>query len=459
MVGATGMTIPRDVYYLKELSFSLSRSYGPGRYDRQYEEEANDYPIDYVRFTEQRNMAAFLDLVKQGRIDPAQLTTHRFDVSDAPAAYALLNQRGADRAGIILNYAATPAPPARFSLRLDAPKAAVPGAVGIGFIGAGAYAQSMLLPLLKDRPGVALQAVMTRGGSHARHAAQRFGFASVCTRAEDVLASTAVRLVFITTRHDSHADLAVQALNAGKHVWVEKPLALTAADLKRVWAAWRAHPESRLVVGFNRPFSPAAAWLLGRLPAASPRMLLYRVNAGFIPPDSWVHDPAQGGGRLLGEGCHFFDFLRHAAGANAQAVTVEPLAANRADLPETGNFSATVTFANGAVGQLLYTSQGAPAMGKEYFEGFAAQCSGALHDFRSATFFQGDRREELGRHAQDKGQRALLEAVLASVASGGSPPMSPEAVFESSILTLAAQASLLTRKTVPLADLRREILG
>jgi threonine dehydrogenase-like Zn-dependent dehydrogenase len=256
MVGATGMTVPRDDYYLKELSFTLSRSYGPGRYDRHYEEEGHDYPVDYVRFTEQRNMRAFLELLQKGQVDTARLTTHRFPVEEAPAAYALLNNRGVDRVGILLTYAATAPAPSRFSMPVAAAKPVGGDSIGIGFIGAGAYAQGMLLPMLKQRPGVALRAVMTRSGSHALHAAQRFGFETVCSRTEEILANPAVQLVFITTRHDSHAALTCQALRAGKHVWVEKPLTLTLEELKAVWDTLRQHPSARLVVGFNRPFSP-----------------------------------------------------------------------------------------------------------------------------------------------------------------------------------------------------------
>jgi polar amino acid transport system substrate-binding protein len=213
-----------------------------------------------------------------------------------------------------------------------------------------------------------------------------------------------------------------------------------------------------VVVGFNRPFSQSARWLLNAFGTAQPRMMLYRVNAGFIPPESWVHDPAQGGGRLLGEGCHFLDFLRHVAGASAETVQVETPASDRVDLPATGNFAATIRFANGSVGQLLYSAQGAPGMPKEYFECFAGQACGSLHDYRAAEFFQGPRRTACARHAQDKGQAALLDAFLAGIRSGGPSPMRPEDILESSVLTLAAQQSLLTRQPVQVSVLRTQLL-
>ncbi len=453
MVGATGMTIPREEYFMKELSFMLSRSYGPGRYDKRYEEGGQDYPIDYVRFTEQRNMRAFLELMQRGVVNTAALTTHRFAVEEAPAAYTLLNNRGVERVGVLLTYVNAPAKPATFSVAMKPVRAVAEGVVGVGFIGAGAYAQGMLLPLLKQRSDVALRAVMTRNGSHALHAAKRFGFEKACSRMEDVLGNPAVELVFVSTRHDSHARLACEALRAGKHVWVEKPLALTLEELREVTRALREHPAARLMVGFNRPFSPDAQWLSRKLGTAAPRMMHYRVNAGFIPADSWVHDPVAGGGRLLDEGCHFFDFLRAFAGATAESVSVETSGADRKDVQATGNFSATVRYANGSVGQVLYTSLGAPGMPKEQFECFAGQTCGALHDYRDAEFFRDTRREQHGKHGQDKGQGALVEAFLKSL-RGGAPAVAHEALIESSLVTLAAQQSLLSGEPVVLAELR-----
>jgi polar amino acid transport system substrate-binding protein len=465
MVGATGMTVPRQDYYMKELSFTLSRSYGPGRYDPHYEEGGHDYPIDYVRFTEQRNMQAFLDLVQKRQVEPQRLTTHRFAVEEAVSAYAVLNDPSAERVGILLTYPNAAPEPKRFALPVAAPKPQARELLGLGFVGSGAYAQNMLLPLLKGRQDIALRSVMTRNGSHAVHAAKRFGFETVCSRVEEVLENPAVNVVFIATRHDSHAELACQALRAGKHAWVEKPLALSLEELKRVSKALAEHPTCRLVVGFNRPFSRSATWLsqklgLPRDPRAlgEPLLAHYRVNAGFVPLDSWVHDPKIGGGRLLGEGCHFFDFLRWIAGAPAESVHTEPAGRDRADLPASANFAATVRFANGSVGQLLYSSQGATAMGKENFECFIGRRSGVIHDFRSADFYHEERREQCPRHPQDKGQAALVDTFLKSLREGKPAPMRPEDILESSIITLAAQQSLASGQPISVAALRNELL-
>lgn len=458
MVGATGMQIPREDYYLKELSFTLSRSYGPGRYDPTYEEDGLDYPFDYVRFTEQRNLTAFLEMAERGLVDTSVLTTHRFPVDRAPDAYALLNAPGADRAGVLLSYREAPSTSPRLSLQVAPASPTLAGTIGLGFIGAGAYAQGMLLPILKARRDVSFRSVMTLSGSQGLAVARRFGFEQVCTEAGEVLANKAVDLVFVVTRHDSHTDLVCRALSAGKHVWVEKPLGLTLEELKKVWDTLKANPSQRLIVGFNRPFSQDAVWLKTKLEAHGCPMMLYRVNAGQVPANSWVNDPKAGGGRLLGEGCHFFDFLRWMAGAMAVSVYAEPAGMAGSDLEPTGNFAATVRFENGAVGQLLYSAQGASSMEKEHFELFTGTRCGSIQDYRSADFFRGNSREQRSRHAQDKGQAALLDLYLTCLRQGSASPVSHEDLVESSLITLAAQRSLLERRAFPLAEVRNVLI-
>jgi polar amino acid transport system substrate-binding protein len=289
---------------------------------------------------------------------------------------------------------------------------------------------------------------------------------------EEVLKNPAIDLVFITTRHDSHAELTCQALHARKHVWVEKPLALSLAELRQVCQALDENPACRLVVGFNRPFSRSATWLFQKLgsptqpPAQSPPhpittrtlMLLYRVNAGYVLPDSWVHDPRLGGGCLVGEGCHFFDFLRCAANSRAESVHTEAAATDRVDLPATANFAATVRFLNGSVAQLLYTSQGAPGVGKEHFECFTGATCGVIDDFHTADFYDREHHQRCPRHAQDKGQAELVDSFIKTLREGAPPPMRPEDVLESSLLTLAAQQSLITHCPVQLPGLRKHLL-
>ena len=458
VVGAVRMDIPRDDYFKKEISVVISRSYGPGRYDPNYEEGGNDYPAGYVRFTEQRNMQTVLDLIAGGQLDVKSLITHRFAVDDAVAAYSLIEgQKKEPYLGIVLNYDSGTGTTMPTAKRIDVASAPIDKArIGISMVGAGNYATASLLPPLRDSAEVELRGLMTASGRTAASVAKQFGFGFCGSAISDVLGADTDAVV-IATRHNTHADYVCQALRAGKHVWVEKPLALSLEELCEVARALRENPSCRLVVGFNRPFSPDARFLFQRLSGAQSRLMHYRVNAGQVPADSWVNDPKLGGGRLLGEGCHFFDFLRHAAGAEAVSVQVEAAPAGRADLPPTANFAATVSFANGSVGQLLYSAQGSPALPKEHFECFSGQSCGVLSDYRDAEFFRGSNREQNGRHAQDKGQAALLDAFLLSL-RGGPVAMKPEDVLESSLLTLAAQQSLVRRQPIQLEELRRSIL-
>lgn len=440
MVGLTGMEIPREAYFRKELTFALSRSYGPGRYDRSYEEDGHDYPVDFVRFTEQRNMGCFLDLLAAGKLDLAPLITHRLALGDAPQAYALLKDPAADRCGIVLNFPAT-----EISNAWKPTPAKVPTAgnfAGFGLIGAGAYAKAVLLPLFAKH-GAGWRGVATRGGVTSTSVAKQFAFAFAATSPEEVIADASCGTIIIATRHDSHAKLAAAALRAGKNVWVEKPLALTTAELREVREAYR--PGLKLVVGFNRPFSPLAEWMKKNLPAGGPVMMNYRVNAGLLPADHWTNDPKSGGGRLLGEGCHFLDFMRHFAGT-PRRVTTSALGGGRADLPATGSFVVSVEFVNGSVGQLLYSAQGSPALPKERFEIFSGNACGVLDDFKRAQVFIGGETREHVLKQQDKGQAAMIEAFVKN------GPANVEEVFTSSLLTLAAQASLERQAPVDFAE-------
>lgn len=439
MVGATGMEIPRELYFRKELTFALSRSYGPGRYDPTYEEFGWDYPVDHVRFTEQRHLQAFLDLVASGALNPERLTTHRFDIARAPQAYALLGDRSADRAGIVLTYPASAQAPVR---RIEvAPVAPAKGRLGIGFIGAGEYASSVLLPLLRDVPHAVLQGVATRQPSHGLSAAKRFGFAFAAADAEEVLDGRDTSAICVTTRHDSHARYAVQALERGHHVWVEKPLALTLDELRTVADAVRAHPAAVLVVGFNRRFSPLVQALQQRSKEA-PRIITCRVNAGLLPPDHWTHDPSVGGGRLVGEGCHFFDLLCALAGADPVSVHTIAVATERRDLPPSANFAATVKFADGSIGQLQYSSAGPRSMPKERIEVLGGGESAVLDDFQSLTLYDARGSQSRTLKHQDKGQAELLRLFVAAARGAGPRPLDARTLLVSSALTLAAQESL-----------------
>src|SRR2546426_563240 len=318
-VGLVPFGLPRDIAYHNELELTIARSYGPGRYDSAFEEKGHDYPIGYVRWTETRNLEAFLQLVKEGRVDPLPLVTHRFGIEEAPRAYAMLtDDREAHPLGIVLSYPSAPgestvapAPPAAPSLNLRArstPPLAKGQSIVVGFIGAGSFARSTLLPILKKHRDVRLRTVVTTQGVTALPAQRRFGFDRIGTDPDLVFTDPDVHLVFIATRHDSHADLVVRALESGKNVFVEKPLAINEEQLARVERAASTAPGI-LMVGFNRRYSPHARALRGAFAGRGPLMMTYRVNAGPLPPGHWLNDPQVGGGRIIGEPCHFIDLM------------------------------------------------------------------------------------------------------------------------------------------------------
>jgi polar amino acid transport system substrate-binding protein len=300
-------------YYRKELSLKMSCSYGPGRYDLGYEEKGMDYPPGYVRWTEKRNMQAFQELVHSGAVDLDYMTTHRFPIDEAPAAYDLILNKSEAYLGIIIEYDASKSHH-RERVSLQTPdRKSQSGATGIGFIGAGSYAMSYLLPNLPRDGSVTLTGVMTSSGTSSRSVAEKFGFAFSAASPQDVINDDATGTVFIVTRHDSHAGYVQEALRAGKNVFVEKPLCLTADELERVVGAWQQR-QPLLMVGFNRRFSPLSRQIKATL-GDGPMSMLYRVNAGSIPKDSWIQDIDMGGGRIIGEACHFIDTM--------QAVTDE----------------------------------------------------------------------------------------------------------------------------------------
>ncbi|MEO6463297.1 MAG: bi-domain-containing oxidoreductase, partial [Candidatus Eisenbacteria bacterium] len=332
VVGITRMDLPHRTYYDKELSLVLSRSYGPGRYDPSYEEKGVDYPLGYVRWTERRNMHEFLRLVEEGRVEVDPLISHRIPFGEAERAYGLITGRATEPyLGIVLTYPETPPPAGRIDLA--GPGAANGGPVpprrvraagepvGLGFLGAGNFATSMLLPHLKGRTDARLTGVVTASGLTARGAADKFGFAFCASDAGEILADPSTDAVFVVTRHHLHAGYAERALRAGKAVFVEKPLATTGDELAKVAAAAdevaaRTGRPAPLLVGFNRRFAPLSEKLAAHVPAGEgPLMVHYRVNAGFLGRESWYQDPAEGGGRILGEVCHFLDYVAFVAGS------------------------------------------------------------------------------------------------------------------------------------------------
>jgi predicted dehydrogenase/threonine dehydrogenase-like Zn-dependent dehydrogenase len=440
IVGDVGMDLPRAPFYEKELDLRLSRSYGPGRYDLNYELHGLDYPIGYVRWTEQRNMEAFLELVSEKKIRPEELITHRFPFSQAERAFEVL-QSGETVVGVVLRYESedeptrveesVPPAPRRRGSRRDKPR--------FGIVGAGSFATSTLIPGLV-RAGLEPVAVGSAAGLSAENARRRFGFTSAHAVTEEILDRDDLDLIVIATQHDSHAELAARALEAGKAVYVEKPLALDWEGLAVVKDAYE-RTSAPLVVGFNRRFASLAAQM--RL-LSGPRLMTYRINAGSVRMDHWTNDLARGGGRLKGEGCHFVDFICDQAGADPVSVSAQGFPSHP-DLPlaATDNFSLQISFADGSIGAVHYAADAPSGPGKERFEVSAPGAFGVIDDFRRGAIWQGTHRKRLGGGKQDKGFAGQFRALKSMLADKEeAPPF--EGYLLSSLVTLAAAKSLET---------------
>lgn len=418
VVGDVKIESPRAPLFAKELRLVVSRSYGPGRYDPTYEEQGVDYPAGYVRWTEGRNLAEALRLMAAGSLRPSRLTTHTFDLDDGPAAYELLSDADEPSLGILLRYptveqAGTRSVPVESAARRRGRAAA--GKPRIAVIGAGAFARGVLMPALAREAEIV--AVANATGVSARAAAERFGARVASTDPQAVIASADVDAVVIATRHDTHAQLAVEALGAGKHVFVEKPLALDERQLEEVEAA--AHgAEGMLMVGFNRRFSPLGRSLAEKLGGGPPLLATYRVSAGRLPREHWTHDPDVGGGRVVGEVCHFVDFLSFLCGG--PPVLSGSVAVGGGSEMREDNLVATMRFANGSVGVVVYGALGDPGMEKERIEVLGESGAGVLEDFRRLTIHQGGRSKRT-EGKRDKGHGAEIAAFLEACRTGTQP--------------------------------------
>jgi predicted dehydrogenase/threonine dehydrogenase-like Zn-dependent dehydrogenase len=455
LVGVSGLELERAEFYAKELSFRVSCSYGPGRHDAAYEQGGHDYPVGFVRWTEQRNFEAVLDLMAAGTLDVLPLVTHRFALERAAEAYDLL-AGDEPSLGILLEYsgASRPVPaqaegarPAPFSRTVSVGPLPAAGRVRVAVVGTGSYAGRTLIPALVDA-GAGLHTAVSELGVSARHAAAKFGFAQASTDVEPLLADPSVDALVIATRHSSHARLALAALGAGKHVFVEKPLCTTLDELAELERALLASPERLLMVGFNRRFAPHVVELRRLLaPLREPKLMVMTVNAGAVPRDHWVVDPAVGGGRIVGEACHFIDLLRHLAGS---PVVEHRVQARRPGAAERGSDDATLTltFADGSLGTIIYASSGHRSFPKERLEVFCEGSVLRLDNFRSLTGWGLPRPSR--RHAlaaltavkQDKGQFAGVRAFVDAVARGGTAPIPLDEIIEVARVSILAQQAV-----------------
>jgi predicted dehydrogenase/threonine dehydrogenase-like Zn-dependent dehydrogenase len=466
-VGAVGMSIPRKIYYEKELDFRISRSYGPGRYDPAYEEEGHDYPVGYVRWTENRNMQAFVNLMATSKVSVGPLITHRFPIEDASKAYDLISGKtGEAFLGVLLECSGE-ADPAR-RVELHGGGKASPGAakdvapevreavLSIGLVGAGNFANGVLLPSLKRTRKVEFVGVTAATGLSARHSGDRFGFRYCTTEEHDILNDPCIDAIFIATRHHQHSRQVVAALNADKHVFVEKPLALSEAELRAVIEAFNLHRSRVLMVGYNRRFSPLALELKTFFAGVpEPVTVQYRANSGYLPPQHWTQDPAQGGGRIIGEACHFVDFASWLIGAT-------PLSVECSALPDGGRYCSDnavimLVYPNGSLGVISYLANGDRALGKERIEVHGGGRSAALEDFRRLELVkEGQRWVKHSWLRQDKGHRGECEAFVRAVQNGGPSPIPFMEVVATTRATFAAVESLRrgTRMEVHVDDVR-----
>lgn len=440
IVGDVPIDVPRSPYYEKEVDVRLSRSYGPGRYDPEYEEKGRDYPVGYVRWTERRNMAEFLRLVSVGAVRVEPLITHRFAFDDAERGYGEVMGDDVKPAplGVVLHYPEDIAvEPARIALAVQ--RRAVQGATGVGLLGPGSFALDVLLPALKPL-GVELRGVVSARGLSARGAGERHGFAYVAASLDDLLADEQLDALVIATPHADHAAQAAAALRAGRAVFVEKPLALGYDELRDVLDA--AAGGAPLMVGFNRRFAPATRFVMERLARTSgARVITMRVNAGRIPAKHWIHDPEIGGGRLLGEVCHFIDLAAFLAGARTTHVAVAGIGSDDPDAMLQDNLVVTLRHANGSTTAITYTSKGDPAAGKERIEVFAGGVTCAIDDFARAEVWRGGKAERW-KGNQDKGHREEMRLFIEAVRTGGSAPIDLAALESSSLATLRAADAL-----------------
>lgn len=416
LVGAVPIEVPRLPYYLKELDLRVSRAYGPGRYDRQYEEHGRDYPFGHVRWTEGRNMEAFLDALARGRVATRELVTHRFPVEDARRAYDIVAGEVVEpHLGMLLEYPRTAAAVDRRPIELK-PVEPVAGRIGIGFLGAGAFADGALLPELAKRADVQLMGIASGRGYSALDLARKYGFTAAHSGARALLADDRIDAVFIATRHDSHAKLVVQALEAGKHVFVEKPLAITRAQLDAVEEAAAASGRV-LQVGYNRRHSPLAKRLKEVLAAgAAPAQITYRVNAGPLPPDHWTLDPKVGGGRVIGECCHFLDLVLFLTGERPARVQ-----AARLGDEATGATTILLELDGGSVATIIYQANAPRRLPKERLEAWAGGLGGTLVDWRRLTLQTPKGRVKIRSPRQRKGipeEIAVFLEAVSTTASG-----------------------------------------
>ncbi|MCU0424702.1 MAG: bi-domain-containing oxidoreductase [Candidatus Kapabacteria bacterium] len=459
VVGAVGMNIPRSPFYEKEVNFTISCSYGAGRYDPVYEEQGVDYPAGYVRWTENRNMQAFLELIAAGTMDVRTMTTHRFPLERAADAYALITGAVKERySGIVLEYqrpeTALKTAPILKNTKISSsakPRETVGvNTIGVGVIGAGAFAQTSLLPHIQKSKSARLIAVATSTPVSAKSVAERFGFSGFGTDASAVAAHADVDLVLCASRHDSHAAFVLEALQQKKRIFVEKPLCVNEDELARIDTALEEHhsPDA-IMVGFNRRFSePFVKMREFFAHRKDPMTMVYRVNAGAIPRDSWIQDRAQGG-RIVGECCHFIDCMAFLTGAVPTSVVAQTISTPNIQAAQHDTVSMTLTFSDGSLGTVHYFANGDSSLPKEYCEVFCEGAVAQMHNFTKLDLMRSGKAKHYS-FGGGKGHAEEIAATLSAVQAGKPFPIDYAIIRAVTKATFAAEESLATGAVVRL---------
>ncbi|WP_391088885.1 zinc-binding dehydrogenase [Vibrio sp. NH-UV-68] len=449
LVGVTGLELNRADFYEKELMFQVSCSYGPGRYDPDYEDKGNDYPYAFVRWTEQRNFEAILDMMASGQVDVKPLISHRFNFEEAPKAYELLTS---DRSalGILLNYGSEIEPRHKKVVELDSSVTFQAAKPIVGFVGAGNYASRMLIPAFKAG-GAQLHTIATSGGINGVTHGEKAGFSKTTTDTQSMLLDPEINTVAIVTRHNSHAKFVAEALNAGKHVFVEKPLAISLSELAHVEAAYYSKTSTdaapKLMVGFNRRFSPQVQKMKELLSSINePKTFMMTMNAGAIPAEHWTQDSSVGGGRIIGEACHFVDLMRFLAGSEITSVQCRRM--GDTDSVEITEDKAAIIlgFADGSFGTIHYLANGAASFPKERVEVFTAGRVLQLDNFRKLKAFGWPGFSKMNLWKQDKGQADCSTAFLQSIEKGIEAPIPAGELFEVAKVTIEIVEQLRSQK-------------
>lgn len=443
IVGAVPTGFSRANYYKKELDLRMSSSYGPGRYDVNYEEKGIDYPIGYMRWTENRNMQSFIQLLEESKLDISALITHTFPLVDAPKAYDMILARQESFSGVVIQYDDQKTIKKDISLNQISVNPTKPN---VGFIGAGNFAQNMLLPRMKGLCNFV--AIATMRGNESVYVGKKYGFADTYNNPEKVINNKNVNTLFVLTRHDSHADFVLQGIKANKHVYVEKPLAMTQEQLDEIKSEWEKGNHKHLMIGFNRRFSPAVKEVKKRFLDEQPKSINIRINAGVMPVEHWVNDPQIGGGRIIGEGCHFIDLAMFLAGSKITSVYAN-------SMKDSNNLNNTVNinldFENGSIANVSYFSNGNKKLPKESIEVFCGGAVAAIADFKILKIYD-QKIKKFKYKGLDKGHSTEVKEFLSSIKNGKACPIPFEESYLSMLATFKVNQSLKENRKIVIAE-------